>query len=200
MVQVKKDEVQEKIHQAALTVFAEQGYNNTKIADIATRAGVSVGNIYRYYPGKQQIFEAVMPESFLESFKNELSRKIKEFPSQALLSGKPFLQMLIEDRERIMILFSGSQGTRYENFRKELIGFLIAAVRQQYPQLCANLLETYRNEWILEGIYEMLIDIFAMVMKRATNRSELELALKAVNTYHLRGISGLMGMEAGKRE
>jgi AcrR family transcriptional regulator len=29
MAQFKKDEIKEKIHTAALTVFAEQGYNNT---------------------------------------------------------------------------------------------------------------------------------------------------------------------------
>jgi AcrR family transcriptional regulator len=198
VAQFKKDEVQEKIHGAALTVFAEKGYSNTKIADIAVQAGVSVGNIYRYYPGKHQIFEAVMPESFLESFKHELSRKIEEFPSQFLLSGKPFLQLLIENRERIIILFSGSQGTCYENVRKDLVNFLIAAVRKHYPQLCAHLIETYRNEWILECIYEMLIDLFATIAKRVKNGAELELALKAVNTYHLLGVSGLLGIEPKK--
>jgi hypothetical protein len=139
-----------------------------------------------------------MPESFLEAFKNELSRKIEEFPSQFLLSGKPFLQLLIENRERIMILFSGSQGTCYENFRKDLIGFLIAAVRRHYPQLCVRLVETYRNEWILECIYEMLIDLFVTIEKRVTNGTELELALKAVNTYHLLGMTGLLGMDFNK--
>jgi AcrR family transcriptional regulator len=196
MAQFKKDEVQERIHTAALTVFAEQGYSNTKIADIAVQAGVSVGNIYRYYPGKEQIFEAVMPKSFIESFKNELSRKIEEFPSQSLLSGKPFLQLLIENRERIIILFTGSQGTSYENFRKDLVGFLMAAVQQHYPELCRNLMETYRNEWILESIYAMLIDLFATIAKRVTNGAQLELALKAVNTYHLLGIAGLLGFES----
>jgi hypothetical protein len=46
----------------------------------------------------------------------------------------------------------------------------------------------------------MLIDIFATIAKRVTNGAELELALKAVNTYHLLGITGLLGMGPLNRE
>ena len=45
---------------AAKTVFAEQGYHATTIADIAREAGVSYGSIYWYYESKETLFHELM--------------------------------------------------------------------------------------------------------------------------------------------
>ncbi|GAC66220.1 TetR/AcrR family transcriptional regulator [Gordonia soli] len=47
-------------HDAARQVFAEKGYLNAKIADIAERAGRSTGSFYNYYDNKQQLLEALL--------------------------------------------------------------------------------------------------------------------------------------------
>jgi hypothetical protein len=46
----------------------------------------------------------------------------------------------------------------------------------------------------------MLIANFATILKEATTRAQLELTLRAVNTYHLSGITGLLGIKSGKQE
>lgn len=48
---------------AALEAFADMGYAGTRIEEIARRAGVTVGTIYRYYDGKAALFEAVITQS-----------------------------------------------------------------------------------------------------------------------------------------
>ena len=57
--QVLKDEVEQRIRRAALEVFAEKGYPAAAMAEIARRAGISAGNIYRYFPGKKALFAVV---------------------------------------------------------------------------------------------------------------------------------------------
>ncbi|MEO7198223.1 MAG: TetR/AcrR family transcriptional regulator [Solirubrobacterales bacterium] len=47
---------------AAIRVFARQGYHATRVADIADQAGVAYGLVYHYFPSK----EAVMTELFTE--------------------------------------------------------------------------------------------------------------------------------------
>jgi hypothetical protein len=194
MAQYKKDKMMEKIHAAALAVFATKGYSHARIADIAVRAGVSVGNIYRYYPGKKQIFDAVLPESFWETVKNELACKIGGFPKQSLPGDESFLRLLSENRERMIILFSGSRGTGYESVRTELVKFMIAAVRRNYPRHYADLITKHGGEEILERIYEGLIGVFAIIMKETETVKQLKQAFQAVNTYHLSGITGLLGI------
>lgn len=44
---------------AALAVFDELGYGATPVPAIAQRAGVAVGSIYRYFPGKEQLANAL---------------------------------------------------------------------------------------------------------------------------------------------
>jgi len=44
-----------KILEAAVTCFLENGYHQTGVRDIASRAGVSLGNLYNHFPGKHDI-------------------------------------------------------------------------------------------------------------------------------------------------
>ena len=47
---------------AAITVFARQGYHSTRVADIADEAGVAYGLVYHYFDSKEEILN----ELFLE--------------------------------------------------------------------------------------------------------------------------------------
>jgi AcrR family transcriptional regulator len=51
--------------EAALDTFRDRGFAATRMEDIATRAGVSKGTVYLYYPSKQAIFEALVRETLL---------------------------------------------------------------------------------------------------------------------------------------
>src|SRR5216683_7074393 len=44
---------------AARTLFAKQGYEETTIADIARAAGVAVGTVYLYFRNKHEVYTAV---------------------------------------------------------------------------------------------------------------------------------------------
>ncbi|ATD72698.1 MULTISPECIES: TetR/AcrR family transcriptional regulator [Gordonia] len=52
---------------AARRCFADKGYLNTKISDIAAAAGRSTGSFYNYYDNKDQLLEAL-----LDQFSNEV--------------------------------------------------------------------------------------------------------------------------------
>lgn len=45
---------------SALAEFYARGFSATKIDDIARRAGVTVGTVYRYFPSKEALFHAVV--------------------------------------------------------------------------------------------------------------------------------------------
>ena len=73
-----KEEAKNRILEAANRVFAEKGYHEATMDDIAKRLGVSKGAIYLYFSGKEDLFEAMCktaPQAFkeilLSSFGNE---------------------------------------------------------------------------------------------------------------------------------
>ena len=49
----------EHLYTTALSLIAERGYNPTTLRDIAAKAGVSVGLMYRYFPSKQAVVLAL---------------------------------------------------------------------------------------------------------------------------------------------
>lgn len=49
----------ETILHAAEQLFRRKGYKNTSIAEIAQKAGLSVGTLYAYFSGKEKLFQAV---------------------------------------------------------------------------------------------------------------------------------------------
>ncbi len=55
---------QGQIIAAARRLFATQGYFSCKVTDIAREAGMSTGNVYWYYDGKEAILQAVLADGF----------------------------------------------------------------------------------------------------------------------------------------
>ncbi|MEB6381542.1 TetR/AcrR family transcriptional regulator [Leclercia adecarboxylata] len=53
-----------EILDAATSVFAEKGYAGTNLNEVAKRAGVSKGTLYRYFDTKEDIFRAVAQAAF----------------------------------------------------------------------------------------------------------------------------------------
>ena len=54
----------QKILAAAVSVFAERGYEATRVGDIASEAGVAYGLVYHYFASKDAVLEAVFRESW----------------------------------------------------------------------------------------------------------------------------------------
>jgi AcrR family transcriptional regulator len=55
----KQDRPQELLN-AALELFAQKGFSATRSEEVASRAGVSKGTLYLYFPSKEELFKAVV--------------------------------------------------------------------------------------------------------------------------------------------
>ena len=66
-----------RILQSAIEVFAEHGYFNSRVSDIALRANVADGTIYLYFKNKEQILMAAIDfafTTFMRAAETELAR------------------------------------------------------------------------------------------------------------------------------
>ena len=64
------------ILRAATTVFAHNGYFNSKVADIAREAGVADGTVYLYFKSKEEILHSIFDRSVDEALA-EAKKKIE---------------------------------------------------------------------------------------------------------------------------
>ena len=60
MVQVLKEEVKNRILEAALNEFYKKDFKNANLRDIANEADVSVGLVYSYFENKETLFDEVV--------------------------------------------------------------------------------------------------------------------------------------------
>ncbi len=56
----RKESRPQELLDAALALFAQHGYAQTRLDDVAALAGVSKGTVYLYFASKQDLFEAVV--------------------------------------------------------------------------------------------------------------------------------------------
>jgi AcrR family transcriptional regulator len=78
----KSERSRRQVLDAALELFAHQGYRATSVREIAVGANVSTGNVYHHFPDKEAIFKTLLDEFW----------KISETPrypfTRALRSGR----------------------------------------------------------------------------------------------------------------
>src|SRR5215467_10316515 len=66
----------ERILRAAIDVFAQSGYFNAKVSEIARAAGVADGTIYLYFDSKEDLLISVFREhtrNYLQSLERDLA-------------------------------------------------------------------------------------------------------------------------------
>lgn len=85
--QRRKAERPAEIAAAALTCFAERGFAATRLDDVASRAGVTKGTLYLYFPNKEELFKAVVRQVVVPNLtrSEEIVERSRE-PTPAVLA------------------------------------------------------------------------------------------------------------------
>ena len=87
----RKEARPQEVIDAALELFAERGFAQTRLDDVAARAGISKGTVYLYFASKQDLFEAVIQDRVTPWLEAIASQTIDEqAPTDAVL--REFLQ------------------------------------------------------------------------------------------------------------
>ena len=77
--QARTEATKTKILDAAQSLFAELGFENTQLDEVAARAGCSRGGIYAHYASKEDLFLALMEHRVSATFR-AACKKIEEEP------------------------------------------------------------------------------------------------------------------------
>jgi AcrR family transcriptional regulator len=87
---VSKEAKKEQIMKTALELFAKKGFYTTTIADIAREMGMSVGNMYNYFPSKESLAKELLIYTS-KKFGEEI-RKINEMD----ITSKEKIKKIVE--------------------------------------------------------------------------------------------------------
>lgn len=160
----------EAILRAAIKVFAVKGYFNSKVADIASEAGIADGTVYLYFKSKEEvlhsIFDRAMSE-FIEEGKREISliaapedriRKIAQLHLEKLGSDRDMavvFQVELRGSTKFMQEFSAAGFSEYLDIIRQTIedGQKAGAFRSDIkPIVCAKILYGALDEMVTNWI------------------------------------------------
>ena len=69
---MKKLSTKQRILEAALTLFAEKGFEAVRVAQIAEAVGIKAPSLYKHFKSKQEIFEGILKE-MAGRYKNQVT-------------------------------------------------------------------------------------------------------------------------------
>jgi TetR/AcrR family transcriptional regulator len=106
MNNIKKDNTEEKILNAAQTVFTHKGMDGARMQEIANEAGINKALLHYYFRTKEKLFEAIFKKVFKSIFPNidtfihadlPIEEKLETFIDKynELLLRNPFLPSFI---------------------------------------------------------------------------------------------------------
>lgn len=142
-----KEEVKEKILASAVVKFKEQGFDGASMRQIASGAGVSLGNVYRYFENKEALFNAIVEPVYKSYIKfiHDIDDLILEEAAHSKESQSDTSNMaeinkikdkLLEISEEhcteLLIIMDKSVGTKYEEAKQALIALLDKIVSKKF--------------------------------------------------------------------
>ena len=139
----KGEDTRERILDAALNIFSNKGYHDTRMDEIVEASDTSKGSIYFYFPNKERLFLALV-----DQFADLLERRVIEAveqEEQGIMQVRAALQACLETFGRyrrpakILLVQAVGLGTVFEKKRVE--------VNDRF----ANLIKKYLDESIAIG-------------------------------------------------
>ncbi len=170
----------ERILRAAIDVFAESGYFNAKVTDIAKAAGVADGTIYLYFDGKEELLTTIFREhtrNYLQSLERDLG-PVRRPEERIRIAIRHHLETLGRDRAlavvaqvelrhsiKYMSLLSHQEVADYLGILRKIVEQGQAAGvfrRNLHPQLVAKalfgVLDEMVTSWVLSEKEYALVD------------------------------------------
>jgi AcrR family transcriptional regulator len=199
MPQQKKPHVREGLLEAARRQFAEHGLAGASLAAIAADAGTSVGNLYKYFAGKDELFAAAVPPELAAELRALLRRQVEALgiarDADALPEDHPYRRAAAETRafsiahrSELLFLLRHAEGdgrsSLADDVTADLTRLAIDYVRRAYPDFPL----TAANRRALRRIYRAYVASIADILAEERSDGALAQATRKLAAYHLAGL------------
>ena len=173
-MQIKKDEVKQKLLDAARHEFMEQGFEGASIRSIVKTANTTIGNFYNYFQSKEAIFTALVKDIYngfsyilsnhnnipLPDLEHELDMYNLDIALLRSVLAELIGKVLYILNSSFILLIEKSHGTKYENSKQELIDMMsehfLLHISEESPGYPNPEIGKILARQMLEGIMEIL--------------------------------------------
>jgi AcrR family transcriptional regulator len=159
---------------------------------------MAVANLYRYYPSKEELFEAAVPGALVERFEALLEQSVRAHAALAgaasegdAAAGGELLDFWIEHRLVVLILLDRSVGSIHEGFGQRfvarLVGLTLGVMRARNP----GLVVPREARLVLEQIFENTRRMIGAILAASEDERAIRRAVAAFRAYQVAGLAAL---------
>ena len=192
MAQVQKKEIKDKIIASAKMEFFKEGYDGANMRNIAGGAGVTAGNLYKYFSNKDELYNAVVSQAYIKinevierntQMAISIQREVTSDEVAAFIRGASsnLIKMIVddsvsifsEDRLSMLILLRDRKGNPEINMKYSLI---------EWIQFCLSdkgEISKYLAHSFVEGLISIALDF-------DDDKAASEIIEKFVNFYFVK--------------
>lgn len=169
-MQYLKEDVKERITKAALQEFKEKGYLDSSIRNIARNAGVAIGNVYRYFESKEDLFNEIIEPvydklmRYVFNLKKSSDSYISPIGEITDIKDK-IIDIFKENSTELLILMDKSKGSKYENIKEDTILLVDSILKEKLlPQLKEKGI-VVRDDFITYVLASTLVDGVYIILR-----------------------------------
>ncbi len=186
-MQIKKDDIRNKILDISEKLFIKNGYDNTSLKQISEKSYISKSNIYRYFSSKEEIYEIlagparVSAVAAIEKF-SAGDYTGKYTPDKIDEISEILSEVMSRHRKGMLIMLNCDGGNDKAFITQKLCQFFVEG--------CPLKDEAFKIQvasLLLTGLIDILL--------KYEDEQEIRYRLKLLFSYHYLGLNGVKASE-----
>lgn len=199
-MQILKPELRERVLAAAERVFAESGYEGATMAAIAERAGVSTGNLYRYFANKEVLFRTIFTDEFAERFLGLVRKRVGSLRAsddlealgpEARADASALLAFFLEHRTKVVVLLAHAEGSPFASFRERFVDELVKPTEAKLRADAGGRRLSKEEKLVVRLVFENTVRALVALLEDGRSDESTVEALAGFWSYQLAGLAGL---------
>jgi len=192
-VQILKDKIKDSICHAALDEFSEKGYEKASMREIAAKAGITAGNMYRYFKSKEDLFGEVLSPAHekvlnLISYNIHAREKIAGSGNIVEEIAQITAEIYTHHRAELLILLNGSTGSRYQNYKQGLIELVKNRINETLFSQLKGERQPLEDEYLSRAMAASYLEGFIVLLKECVEQSVIQKLTKLLVELYFRDI------------
>lgn len=197
-MQYLKDTVRKKFEQEALKEFKQKGYRGAAIRSITKNTHTSVGNFYKYYDSKDDLYENLIGSvyhklmDYIRQFnKVELNEKTNNLFFE--LTEK-IMEIFEANSVELMILLNKSEGSQYENCKSLFVEFITRIVSEKMEYELSLTGELLIDNFIISLVSYNLVESIAIILREKEDGTEVRKLILDIIDIFYKNIAGKLNV------
>lgn len=178
-MQYLKDEIRNNIIAAAIKEFTEKGYKDASMRVIASDAGVAIGNVYRYFKNKDELFNSIVGPVYTQftSMVFDLYQTQDTLPEMQLMTEDitdKIMEFYDKYQTELLILIDKSMGSKYEDIKDELIRLVNYRIKSELNHVFKENGVKLKDDYILYIMATTFIEGIFMVLRKYRDQAKIK--------------------------